>query len=139
MVSKPLIEKMRSVLLRRRDALRRSLRGELGRFNTSEERPVGDHADAALDTDYGAINSLLAEAESRELMQIEFALELIRKGRYGVCGECGKKIPAARIQALPFATHCVKCQQLAEERNAGFPESEPTWPTTLLNSSDSVL
>ena len=32
------------------------------------------------------------------------------------CAICGDEIPPARIKALPSATRCVNCQQLAERR-----------------------
>jgi DnaK suppressor protein len=110
---------MRHILLRRRDALRRSLAGELRRFNTSEERFVGDAVDEALDTDYGSVNSQLAETESRELAAIQNALDRMQLGEYGVCEGCGRSIPVARLQALPYATTCVTCQ-----RNSESPQSK---------------
>ena len=119
------LDKVRSVLVRRRDALRRCLSGELGCFNTSDEPTVGDAGDAAVDTDYGVIQSQLAEIESRELRQIEGALERIREGSYGTCEVCGGDIPLARLQALPYATTCVGCQRSAERprvRTAGIPD-----------------
>ncbi len=51
----------------------------------------------------------LMEAEGVTLMQIEAALERIEDGTYGICEECGVKIPKKRLNALPFATMCVKC------------------------------
>lgn len=115
MTRKQLVQKMKPILLRRRDALRRSLNGELAHFSTSDEKTVGDEADWALDCDYGLINSQLAETESRELEQIEHALQQMRDGQYGVCESCGKNIPVARLQALPYASNCIRCQ-LAKER-----------------------
>ena len=109
-----LIQKMQPILLRRRDELRRTIGGELSRFNTSDERTVGDRADDAVDDDYGLINSQLAEEESRELARIEEALERMRRGEYGVCSQCGRQIPLARLQALPYAVTCIKCQQSGE-------------------------
>lgn len=119
-----LFQQLESVLLRRREALRRSLSDELAHFNTSEERIVGDQADSALDADYGFINSQLAETESRELALIEHALERMGEGRYGDCEECGKKIPTARLQALPYATTCIDCQRASERGDA---EHGPRW------------
>jgi DnaK suppressor protein len=114
MTRKQVILRMRQVLLRRRAALLRSLRGELGRFSTSDERHVGDAVDEALDTDYGMINARLAETESRELKAIENALRLMRRGAYGICENCGEKIPVVRLQALPYATSCIACQRHSE-------------------------
>jgi DnaK suppressor protein len=114
MSRKQLLQKMRLTLLRRREALHRSLSGELRRFNAWEEPVVGDAADDALDTDYGVVNSQLAQTESRELVAIETALLRMREGTYGLCEDCGREIPLARLQALPYATSCVHCQRRLE-------------------------
>jgi DnaK suppressor protein len=41
--------------------------------------------------------------------QIEVALERIDQGSYGFCEDCGEEIPAERLDALPYAAHCVRC------------------------------
>lgn len=112
-----LIKKMQPILLRRRDELRRTINSELTRFNTTDERAIGDVADYAVEDDYGTINSQLAEVESRELARIEQALVRMRRGEYGICQQCNRQIPMARLQALPYAVTCVKCQQSGEENN----------------------
>ena len=117
MSRKQLMLKMRQVLMRRREALRRSLSGELRRFNAWEEPVVGDAVDEALDSDYGVVNSQLAQTESRELVAIENALQRIREGSYGLCEECGRDIPMTRLQALPYATTCVNCQRQSERQH----------------------
>lgn len=33
-----------------------------------------------------------------------------------VCHECGDEIPAARRKAAPWATTCVECQSILEEK-----------------------
>jgi hypothetical protein len=43
---------------------------------------------------------------------MDFALNLLEQGRYGVCSECGDDIPLERLKALPFAAYCVDCQRL---------------------------
>ena len=118
MTRKQLIKRAETILIRRRQALRQSLAGELGQFRTSDDSVVGDAADVALDTEYAEINSELAETEARELAQIEHALEQLRKGRYGVCDHCGRKIPLARLQAVPHASMCIECRTLIEQGHA---------------------
>jgi len=105
------VQKMEQQLVRRRSALHQALSGELSRFNISQDRHVGDSVDAAVDADYGHINANLAEAESQELSLIDAALERIRGGTYGRCDECAKRIPVARLRAIPCAPYCVGCQQ----------------------------
>lgn len=43
------------------------------------------------------------------LGKIANALEKIDEGTYGTCEVCGAKIPKKRLQAVPYATMCVKC------------------------------
>ena len=119
MHKKEFVQQMRQILLRRREGLLKTLTGELSQFNVSQDRSVGDSVDAALDTDYGLINANLAEAESHELKEINDALLRIREGAYGICEDCEKRIPVARLRAIPFARYCVNCQQQHDRENFG--------------------
>ncbi|MCX8072266.1 MAG: TraR/DksA C4-type zinc finger protein [Candidatus Binatia bacterium] len=62
----------------------------------------------------------LGEHERRELALIEDALRRIAEGSYGVCVDCGGKIPIARLRAIPQTPYCVKC---AERREKEVPEA----------------
>lgn len=48
------------------------------------------------------------------LIALEEALRRIEKGTYGVCEECGEKIPPRRLEAFLAARMCVKCQSRME-------------------------
>ncbi|HEX5132494.1 MAG TPA: TraR/DksA C4-type zinc finger protein [Candidatus Krumholzibacteria bacterium] len=48
------------------------------------------------------------------LIALEAALRRIDKGTFGVCEECGEKIPPRRLEAFLAASLCVKCQSRAE-------------------------
>jgi DnaK suppressor protein len=50
--------------------------------------------------------------------QIKEAVELLSEGRYGRCVECNMPIPAARLQALPFAVRCLACQERFETQSS---------------------
>ena len=108
------LRNLKEVLLRRRDALRQALAGDLSSLKEMRGQPGGDTLDAALDTANDEINSQLAELESRELARIEKALERMRNGTYGICEVTGKPIPLARLQALPYATTRVDAQRELE-------------------------
>jgi DnaK suppressor protein len=118
MARKDALLNLRQVLVKRRDALRRVLAGDLSSLKELRETTAGDMVDAALDSAQDEINSQLVEVESRELAHIENALERMREGQYGVCEACGQKIPMARLNALPYATHCIECQREAERAGA---------------------
>ena len=56
----------------------------------------------------------LMENEEGTLELIEASLERIEEGTYGDCEECGVKIPKTRLNAIPYATLCVKCASRQE-------------------------
>lgn len=105
------IQRLRENLLRRRGALCVSLDTTWTQLDTAQDRDVGDSVDVALDAEYHEISSQLAEVESNELAQINIALNRMRAGKYGVCEDCDRNIPLARLQAVPYATVCIKCQR----------------------------
>ncbi len=109
------IDKIQELLATRRDALRRALAGDLSLLMKLRDQGGSDIVDAARDAAQDEISSKLAEVESRELGSIEKALEKIRAGSYGDCEICNKRIPMARLNALPYATMCIDCQQAAED------------------------
>jgi len=115
---KEAILNMHKVLIKRRDALRKALAGDLSLLRELNAQTSGDVVDAALDSVQDEISSQLAEVESRELARIENALQRMRDGQYGLCEECGCNIPMARLNALPYATMCIKCQREAEREGA---------------------
>ena len=45
------------------------------------------------------------------LREISSALHRIEEGTYGTCPECDEPISAKRLDALPWARFCVKCQE----------------------------
>ena len=89
---KETLASFKQVLVRRRDALRSALAGDLSLLKELRQQTSGDVLDAALDTAQDELSSQLAEVESRELANIELALERIRSDEYGVCDGCGEGI-----------------------------------------------
>lgn len=138
MARKDAILNLRQVLIRRRDALRQALAGDLSLLKELRDQQGGDVVDFALDSAQDEISSQLAEVESRELAQIEGALERMRSGRYGVCLGCEKSIPLARLQALPYAVACINCQREAEQAHANG-EQSPNWERLVDPPSDDTV
>ena len=48
------------------------------------------------------------------LNQVEHALYLIKKKKYGICEFCCDAIPVARLEALPYSTNCRDCAALID-------------------------
>ncbi len=116
MSRKDAINQLREQLMRRRDALRRALEGDLSLLRELHQEKTGDVLDAAADAVQDELNSQLIEAESRELSAINEAIARIEQGDYGDCDSCGKPIPLTRLRAIPYATDCIGCRRKAESR-----------------------
>jgi len=67
----------------------------------------GDAGSDAYDRDFAL--SVLAK-EQDALYEIEQALRRIQVGSYGICEMSSRKIPQARLEAIPFARLTVECQ-----------------------------
>jgi DnaK suppressor protein len=107
-------------LLMRREALRRMLAGDERVLRSHADHARGDEVDAAIATEQAELCSQMASMETRELAQIEKALERIRRGRYGRCEVCDKPISATRLKALPYATECIACARRGENQRPSF-------------------
>lgn len=46
------------------------------------------------------------------LLKIKHALQSVSSGKYGKCENCGKKIEAVRLEAMPTAHLCISCSKL---------------------------
>ena len=88
--------------------------------NLKKEDPFADpdHAsdNAAVDTDVREqVGHDTVEAEIKDATkrydELKIALELLKKGRYGVCERCNKDIPQARLELVPEARYCISCKQ----------------------------
>ena len=118
MSRKSMIVDLAQVLAKRRDALRRALAGDVAALERKKWIPPGDVVDGAADSVEDEVASELVEVESRELARVEHSMEQMREGRYGVCEACGSNIPLARLNALPYATLCIRCQREVEQRQS---------------------
>jgi DnaK suppressor protein len=97
----------------RKDAQR--ARGEPYAAHASDTHDSGDESVADLIADLDNADTVRDAAELREL---ERARERIAAGTYGECADCGLDIEWRRLQALPGAMRCVRCQQRFESTHA---------------------
>ncbi len=104
--------------------LRSRLRGEMGRMadaalsqGKSESSSLPIHmADLGSDNFEQELTLTLVGSEKVALDKIELALQRIREGEYGICEDCGKKIPESRLEAIPYAAVCVHCAEIQEQQ-----------------------
>jgi DnaK suppressor protein len=46
--------------------------------------------------------------------QVQLALERIADGTYGICAECEEPIVERRLNAIPWVSLCIRCQEQAD-------------------------
>lgn len=61
--------------------------------------------------------------ESRLAREVRAALARIDEASYGICLNCGEEIKPRRLDAVPWAAYCLRCQEAAERQ--GVELSEP--------------
>lgn len=96
------------------------LKEQLERLNAAEYESVGysNHmADDATDAFDQAVDVALKRNVETSLENVERALARFEDGTYGICETCGARIDRARLEALPYAMHCLDCQILYEQNN----------------------
>ena len=63
---------------------------------------------------------------SRALSDVDAALRAVTEGVYGACVECGEPISLKRLETIPWASHCIGCQEFIERREAAQ-AGGPAW------------
>jgi len=58
------------------------------------------------------------DRESAMLKNVQAALARFDNETFGVCLRCDEDIPEKRLNALPWAAHCVKCQEIVDRQRA---------------------
>jgi DnaK suppressor protein len=109
-------------------ALRARLRGDVSQMaeaalKTNRMQGSGDlssmpihMADLGSDNFEQEFTLSLMQTDEATLTQVEAALERVEEGNYGVCEECGIRIPKKRLEAIPYAVMCVRCASQTEAR-----------------------
>jgi DnaK suppressor protein len=102
------------LLAERRELLARAVLS--GSSSLAPDERDSDDADAAATTDMREHAMWLLQDHRQKLELIERALQRLKDGSYGRCENCGGAISPERLEALPYATQCIGCQERAERQ-----------------------
>ncbi len=98
---------------------RRQLEDEVGRsalYGKGQEddsiKDLGDQATTAYTREF---LFELGNGDRRLLKEVVTALRKLDEGGFGECERCGEDIAEKRLEALPFARHCINCQRAIEQ------------------------
>jgi DnaK suppressor protein len=88
---------------------------------------------ATIYSERNILNSL-HESDFARLRFSQEALKALDRGQYGECAQCGEDINPKRLEALPSATMCLRCQEETERKHqssrlalAGHEVEENEW------------
>jgi DnaK suppressor protein len=105
-----------------RDKLLDRREGLVGQVQAAEAYSRERDAEATQDPADMAANAYTKEllmsmsTNDRQLLDsIDAALARIEGGEYGYCDNCNEPIQEKRLEALPWAQHCVTCQEMNEK------------------------
>ena len=73
-----------------------------------------DPADMAANAYTKELLISMSANDRRMLELIDEALVRVEKGEYGECENCGEPVSERRLDAVPWARYCLKCQDLQE-------------------------
>ncbi|MBS1827404.1 MAG: TraR/DksA family transcriptional regulator [Acidobacteria bacterium] len=61
------------------------------------------------------LNILGLDRDSRMAREVQAALARLQNGSYGNCLRCEEPIKPKRLEVVPWARHCVSCQEMLEQ------------------------
>jgi len=95
------------------EAERARLLAELGEpVEAPGQMTYGSQAAAASHVFEQQRDLALRDRNAAHLLEIEAAIARLDDGTYGACVRCGRPIAPERLDALPWAAHCIECQRV---------------------------
>lgn len=84
-------------------------------YGREKEQDTQDIADMALESYTKEFIFGKSAGDRRILQLISEALERIEDDTYGLCIHCENLIKPSRLEAVPWASYCIQCQDLKEK------------------------
>lgn len=110
------LEGIRENLFSRKEELWQEILTDLEEDARDEHliQTINDEGDAALEELRESTVFSLVRLKYEELQSIEQALARIEQGKYGRCEDCRRWIRPARLEIMPYAVRCRRCQDKQE-------------------------
>jgi DnaK suppressor protein len=109
---KPGVERYIKALREKRAELRSRMSAESAAAIVSRLEDPSDAGDLSQQSHEEWLFLNRNNLEKTLLREVEEAMARVRDGSYGVCQECQEPIMPKRLQALPWAKFCVRCQEV---------------------------
>jgi RNA polymerase-binding protein DksA len=94
---------------------RKRLLDEIGESIVApDQMTYGSQAAAASQVFEQQRDLALRDRAIQQLALVDDALARVAAGSFGTCVRCGGDIASARLEALPWAAHCIECQTIVD-------------------------
>ena len=110
--------RLKEILLEQKRRMWNDLREDVFRntgeaLNTQFEIPQDPGEQSMIDL-LEDLQLSIADIRRQQLTHLDEAMGKLERGTYGFCENCGAGIGEKRLQVMPFATHCIRCQENIE-------------------------
>jgi DnaK suppressor protein len=102
-------------LLTRREELMKTIARTQEEGRTADDDPTVDLADKAANSYTKEFLFGMTNTDRSALNLIDAALKRIQSEDYGVCAHCQEEMQQKRLEAVPWAKHCISCQEKMEQ------------------------
>lgn len=113
--SKDPLEKHRQQLLARQEELLIDISRNRQVTDETVDEQAQDMVDRATSAYTREFAFSLSESDRKALLLIEQALLRLDQGTYGVCVHCQGVVQEKRLEAVPWARHCLECQEMQDK------------------------
>jgi DnaK suppressor protein len=114
LMNKRQLERYRKLLTAKREELLQLVKAARTSEQEGGVKDAPDLGDRALSTVIRDLSYQLTVGERQLVRRIDDALDRIESKEFGSCLECGKKVQPGRLDAVPWARHCIECQELQD-------------------------
>ena len=114
-MDKKRLEYYKKKLAVRREELMKTIARTQEEGRTADEDPTVDLADKAANSYTKEFLFGMTNTYRKILNLIYAAIKRIDTDDYGVCANCQDELQKKRLEAVPWAKHCITCQEKMEQ------------------------
>jgi DnaK suppressor protein len=114
-MDKKRLEYYKKRLTVRREELLKTIARTEEEGRAADEDPTVDLADKAANSYTKEFLFGMTNSDRTMLAMIDEALKRIQKNEFGLCANCQEEMLPKRLEAVPWAKHCISCQEKKEQ------------------------
>jgi len=114
-MDKKKLQLYRKRLLEKQEELLRLVSKSDHEGREADEEGTQDIADKAANAYTKEFLFHQSDDNRRTLQLVSEALDRARNGSYGYCVACNAEVQAKRLEAVPWARHCIECQEKQDQ------------------------